>query len=331
MPNPYAKARSTAMPPLRFDAELIQTYNTAAPRYTSYPTALELAPIEDTLEADILQQREAHTPLSLYFHIPFCRHLCYYCACNKIITKKNSDSGDYLHYLLKEIDYKRRLLTAPNGTDKPMVKQLHLGGGTPTFLSDDEMVRLWEYLQTQFEFVDDKEGDYSIEIDPRELGAHTLATLRRLGFNRISLGVQDLADDVQIAVNRVHDAEQIEAIIQEARNLGFRSINIDLIYGLPKRPPQCSARLRVLSRCRPTAYRYLITRICLSVLRRKSKLRIPTCPSLVTSWPSLATPLTSSARRAISTLVSTILPSLMTVWRSHNARANCTATFKATP
>lgn len=242
IPNPYAKARSTPMPPLRFDAELIQTYNTAAPRYTSYPTALELAPIEDLLEADILQQREAHTPLSLYFHIPFCRHLCYYCACNKIITKKNSDSGDYLNYLLKEIEYKRRLLKAPNGADKPVVKQLHLGGGTPTFLSDAEMVKLWNYLQTQFEFVDDKEGDYSIEIDPRELGAHTLATLRRLGFNRISLGVQDLADEVQIAVNRVHDAEQIESIIKEARNLGFRSINIDLIYGLPKQTPASMQR-----------------------------------------------------------------------------------------
>ena len=241
--SPYASPRgsigSKALP--TFDEALIHKYNRSGPRYTSYPTALEFLPIADGLEAKILQNREARVPLSLYFHIPFCRHLCYYCACNKIITKKNSDSGDYLEYLIAEIKHKRRLLPNPENGAKPLVKQLHLGGGTPTFLRDEEMVQLWEFLQSQFEFLPENEGDYSIEIDPRELGDNTLQTLRQLGFNRISLGVQDLEDAVQIAVNRVHSAELIANILSEARKLGFHSINIDLIYGLPHQTPDTLA------------------------------------------------------------------------------------------
>ncbi|MFI8553811.1 oxygen-independent coproporphyrinogen III oxidase [Psychrobacter sp. NPDC077938] len=246
--NPYASTRGsiTSKQLPAFDEAIINKYNRSGPRYTSYPTALEFTPIPDSfenigLETKILQKREERAPLSLYFHIPFCRHLCYYCACNKIITKKNSDSGDYLQYLIAEITHKRRLLSAPEGSDKPLVKQLHLGGGTPTFLRDEEMVQLWEFLQTQFEFLPEAEGegegDYSIEIDPRELSENTLKILRNLGFNRISLGVQDLDETVQIAVNRVHSAELIESVLTEARELGFRSINIDLIYGLPHQTP----------------------------------------------------------------------------------------------
>lgn len=238
--NPYASTRGsiTSKQLPAFDEAMIQKYNRSGPRYTSYPTALEFTPIPVDLETKILKNREARAPLSLYFHIPFCRHLCYYCACNKIITKKNSDSGDYLQYLIKEITHKRRLLSAPEGRSKPVVKQLHLGGGTPTFLRDEEMVQLWQFLQTQFEFLSDDEGDYSIEIDPRELSGNTLKVLRDLGFNRISLGVQDLDESVQIAVNRVHSAELIENVLTEARELGFHSINIDLIYGLPHQTPE---------------------------------------------------------------------------------------------
>jgi len=237
--NPYASTRGSIMTKQlpTFDESIINKYNRSGPRYTSYPTALEFSPIADSIETTILQNREARAPLSLYFHIPFCRHLCYYCACNKIITKKNSDSGDYLQYLITEISHKRRLLAAPDDSSKPLVKQLHLGGGTPTFLSDEEMGQLWDFLQTQFEFLPEGEGDYSIEIDPRELGDETLKTLRNLGFNRVSLGVQDLDETVQIAVNRVHSAEMIENVLTEARELGFRSINIDLIYGLPHQTP----------------------------------------------------------------------------------------------
>lgn len=227
--NPYASAaRHDATTIHLFDEALIQKYNRSGPRYTSYPTALEFQPILEGEEAKILQNRDARVPLSLYFHIPFCRHLCYYCGCNKIITKKNSDSGDYLAYLFKEIRQKRALL---KGT--PVVEQLHLGGGTPTFLSDDELVELWHFLQTQFTFSDKPTADFSIEIDPRELRPNTLKILRELGFNRVSFGVQDLEETVQIAVNRVQPEELIQSVMNEARRLGYHSINIDLIYGLP--------------------------------------------------------------------------------------------------
>lgn len=211
---------------LEFDEALIHKYSGSAPRYTSYPTALEFRPIDDGTEQQILENRDPDTPLSLYLHIPFCRHLCYYCGCNKIISKKNSDSGDYLTQLFAEIRHKKSFL---KGT--PQVKQVHLGGGTPTFLSDDELVKLWHFLQTEFEF--DPAGDYSVEIDPRELRPDTLQILRNLGVNRLSFGVQDLAENVQIAVNRVQSYELIVDVMNTARQLGFESINIDLIYGLP--------------------------------------------------------------------------------------------------
>lgn len=247
--NPYAKRQfagaTDVVPQLVFDEAIIHKYNRSGPRYTSYPTALEFKPIEAGAEADILTSRDPNTPLSLYFHIPFCRHLCYYCACNKIITKKNSDAGDYLEYLFAEIKQKRALLTPPASGKKPFVKQLHLGGGTPTFFSDEELVALWQFLQTQFEFdipsEQGGEGDYSIEIDPRELSDTTLKTLRELGFNRVSFGVQDLDDKVQIAVNRVQSEDLIQSVMDEARSLGYHSINIDLIYGLPHQTPETFA------------------------------------------------------------------------------------------
>ena len=217
---------TTFAPSIEFDDALINKYNLSAPRYTSYPTALEFLPITDGMEADILRQKDPNVPLSIYIHIPFCRHLCYYCGCNKIITKKNSDAGDYLTYLFDEIRHKKSHL---QGT--PIVKQVHLGGGTPTFLSDDELGKLWRFLQSEFTFDDD--GDYSVEIDPRELRADTLSTLKSLGVNRLSFGVQDLDETVQIAVNRIQPLALIEKVMAEARHLDFASINIDLIYGLP--------------------------------------------------------------------------------------------------
>ncbi|UNU73927.1 oxygen-independent coproporphyrinogen III oxidase [Moraxella nasovis] len=233
--NPYANLEPLHFCGVTFDEQLINKYNRQGPRYTSYPTALEFLPIKDGTEQQILQQKDPSTPLSLYFHIPFCRHLCYYCGCNKIITKKNSDAGDYLDYLIKEIQHKKSLL---QGT--PIVKQLHLGGGTPTFFSDDELIRLWEFLHHEFDFADD--GDYSIEIDPRELGEHTLSTLKSLGFNRLSFGVQDLEEKVQIAVNRVQPESLVRAVMAEARQLDFKSINIDLIYGLPHQTTDSMAK-----------------------------------------------------------------------------------------
>lgn len=227
--NPYANANRDFHAQMRlFDEELIKKYNRAGPRYTSYPTALEFVPIMDGKESEILQNRDEKVPLSLYFHIPFCRTLCYYCACNKIITKKNSNSGDYLDYLFQEIKHKRSLLKG-----NPIVEQVHFGGGTPTFLSDDELVQLWDFLHEQFTFSDKDTADFGIEIDPRELRPTTLETLRKAGFNRVSFGVQDLEEKVQIAVNRIQSEELIRNVMAESRRLGFRSINIDLIYGLP--------------------------------------------------------------------------------------------------
>lgn len=225
-PNPYAHRTAQHFDGIRYDEALIQKYNRQGPRYTSYPTALEFMPIEQGVEAQILVNRNPAIPLSLYIHIPFCHHLCYYCGCNKIITKKNSDAGDYLTYLFAEIRHKKSLLRG-----KTWVKQLHLGGGTPTFLSDDELITLWDFLHEEFLFAD--EGDFSIEIDPRELRPNTLKILKDLGFNRLSFGVQDLDKKVQIAVNRVQSLELIQNVMQEAQALGFGSTNIDLIYGLP--------------------------------------------------------------------------------------------------
>jgi oxygen-independent coproporphyrinogen III oxidase len=217
-----------------WDPLLIQRYNRPGPRYTSYPTAVEFVAVDDdSTERSAYQQRDPQKPLSLYLHIPFCRHVCYYCGCNKIVTKDTSRAAPYLDYLKDEIRRKRLLLQPAANGKLALVEQMHLGGGTPTFLSDDELRDLMGFLHEQFEFSQASSADFSIEVDPRELRPTTLALLRELGFNRISYGVQDLEPAVQEAVNRVQSEEMIRQVMNEARALGFRSINIDLIYGLP--------------------------------------------------------------------------------------------------
>jgi oxygen-independent coproporphyrinogen-3 oxidase len=228
---------------LHWDPELIQRYNRAGPRYTSYPTAVEFKVIDnDQIEKDLLSQRDPSIPVSLYLHIPFCAHVCYYCGCNKVVTKDRSKSEPYLALLKTEIDRKAALLkgnSLKNSDDKnpdakkPMVEQMHWGGGTPTFLSDEQIVDLMNHLHERFQFSTAASADYSIEIDPRELRPTTLRLLRELGFNRTSFGVQDLNAQVQQAVNRIQPESMIRDVMTEARDLGFRSINIDLIYGLP--------------------------------------------------------------------------------------------------
>lgn len=214
---------------LHWDPELIQRYNRSGPRYTSYPTAVEFKVVEnDQAERELLSQRNPDVPLSLYLHIPFCAHVCYYCGCNKIVTKDRSKSEPYLELLKTEIDRKAELLQG-----NPIVEQMHWGGGTPTFLSDEQMVELMQHLRKRFNFSTAKSADFSIEIDPRELRPNTLKLLRELGFNRTSFGVQDLNEKVQKAVNRIQPEDMIRKVMLEARELGFRSINIDLIYGLP--------------------------------------------------------------------------------------------------
>ena len=209
-----------------FDQELINRYDRAGPRYTSYPTAVEF---HDEFTIRDLLKAEGHSKaLSLYFHIPFCDTVCFYCACNKIATKDRSKVELYLKALEQEMLMQANLLD----WQRP-VEQLHWGGGTPTFLSDEQMVWLMSRTKSLFNMLDNDEGQYSIEIDPREVSPTTLRTLREIGFNRLSLGLQDLDERVQVAVNRVQSAELTFGVMQQARELGFKSVSLDLIYGLP--------------------------------------------------------------------------------------------------
>jgi oxygen-independent coproporphyrinogen-3 oxidase len=171
-------------------------------------------------------------PLSLYLHIPFCDTVCYYCACNKIVTKNREKAATYLAYLKREVEMQGRLFAGMNE-----VAQLHFGGGTPTYLSDAQMGELMDHLRRCFRFAADDQGEYSIEVDPRTVSAERVHSLRAQGFNRISLGVQDFDAEVQKAVNRIQPEEETRAIIAAARDAGFRSVSIDLIYGLPKQTP----------------------------------------------------------------------------------------------
>ncbi len=231
--------------------ELLRRYDVAGPRYTSYPTAdrfVEAFTANDYVQA--LQQRRSGAaalvlPLSLYVHIPFCESLCYYCACNKIITKHHDRAAEYLRYLSREVD----LHTAQLGVGQT-VSQLHLGGGTPTFLSDAELRELMAMLRRSFTLAPG--GEYSIEVDPRTIDASRLDTLAELGFNRLSFGVQDFDLAVQKAVHRVQPAEQVFALVEAARARGFESVNVDLIYGLPQQTPESFTRtLKQVTELRP--------------------------------------------------------------------------------
>ena len=222
-----------SVPSVYFDAALIAKMSQQGPRYTSYPTADRFRAgyghAEYAAVVGQLGQDSERLPLSLYLHIPFCESLCYYCACNKIITKEHDKAAIYLEYLKREISLQSALLGSAQ-----RVEQLHLGGGTPTYLTDAQMGSLMDHLRSSFAFADDDSGEFSIEIDPRTVDAERIRSLRRQGFNRVSLGVQDFDPEVQKAVNRIQpDALTFDAI-SAAREAGFRSISIDLIYGLPK-------------------------------------------------------------------------------------------------
>lgn len=221
--------------------DLLRQYDLSGPRYTSYPTAdrfIEAFGADDYVQA--LQQRRRgggamKLPLSLYVHIPFCESLCYYCACNKVITKHHERAQEYLRYLGREVV----LQTTHLGLGQ-VVSQLHLGGGSPTFLSDDELRALMAMLRRSFALAPG--GEYSIEVDPRTVDAGRLAVLAELGFNRLSFGVQDFEPAVQKAVHRIQPTEQVFSLVETARKLGFESINVDLIYGLPRQTPESFER-----------------------------------------------------------------------------------------
>ena len=221
----------TSQTDLVFDPQLIRRFDVNGPRYTSYPTADRFVEAfnADALKAWLAKRTVGGVskPLSLYFHIPFCNTICYYCACNKIITKDHGRSAKYLKYLAKEIAMQAAALEGGHH-----VAQLHLGGGTPTFLSHDEMRQLLASVREHFTLVPN--GEYSIEVDPRKVDSATVELLAELGFNRMSVGVQDFAEDVQKAVNRIQSFEETQLVIDAARANGFKSISLDLIYGLPK-------------------------------------------------------------------------------------------------
>lgn len=216
---------------LIFDPQIIRRFDVSGPRYTSYPTADRFVEAFD--EAAYRSWLGKRTiggigrALSLYFHIPFCNTICYYCACNKIITKDHGRSAKYLKYLGKEMALQAEALDGPRD-----VVQLHWGGGTPTFLSHDEMRRLMETTRQHFRMLPD--GEYSIEVDPRKVDRETIKLLAELGFNRMSVGVQDFDPRVQQAVNRIQSLEETQLVIESAREFGFKGLSVDLIYGLPK-------------------------------------------------------------------------------------------------
>jgi oxygen-independent coproporphyrinogen III oxidase len=233
--NAQALASSELHPPA-ITQEVLTRLDVAGPRYTSYPTAdrfVEAFGPDQYRQA--LAQRAcgagavggAAAPLSVYVHVPFCESVCYYCACNKVVTKRHERSEPYLLALFQEIDI--HVATLGRGQS---LSQLHLGGGTPTFLSDEQLERLLVKLQSAFRFVPG--GEYAIEIDPRTVDAERLNRLAALGFNRLSLGVQDFDPQVQQAVHRVQPYESVADLTVAARGAGFDSINMDLIYGLPR-------------------------------------------------------------------------------------------------
>ena len=217
-----------------WDQAILDKYNYSGPRYTSYPTALEFHEAFTVSDYDMACTQYPERPLSLYVHIPFCHKLCYYCGCNKVITRHSHKADEYLDVIEHEIRQRAALLQGRE------VTQLHFGGGTPTFLSKAQITRLMMILRDEFNFTQDAE--ISIEVDPREIELDMLDHLRSEGFNRLSIGVQDFNKEVQKLVNRELDEEFIFAMVARAKQLGFRSTNLDLIYGLPKQTKESFAK-----------------------------------------------------------------------------------------
>ncbi|MDI1320395.1 MAG: oxygen-independent coproporphyrinogen III oxidase [bacterium] len=226
--------RYTVRPNIEPALELVRKYNIPGPRYTSYPTAPQFSESIDreALRAEVGRDNlDAASPLSLYFHVPFCESLCWYCGCTTVITKRRTSAGEYIGLLEKEL-----ALTAPVLNPARPVTQLHFGGGTPTFLPPEEIDRLATVIHRHFKFAPDSEN--SVEIDPRRLTKEHVEAFRRLGCNRASLGVQDTNPEVQLAVHRWQPLEQTAEAIKWLRESGFQSVSLDLIYGLPLQTPE---------------------------------------------------------------------------------------------
>ncbi len=214
-----------------FDTDLIGRYGGRGPRYTSYPTALQF---DESLTPDdyrdkAAQSNSSNVPLSLYVHIPFCHSLCYYCGCNKIVTRNQARVDRYMEMLYREIEMQSALFDRDR-----KVEQLHFGGGTPTYLDSEQLSELLDKLRAAFNFDDSDEREFSIEVDPRTVDADGIRHLAKLGFNRLSLGIQDFEPAVMEAVNRIQTPDEVRALVDSAVEAGFGSISFDLIYGLPQ-------------------------------------------------------------------------------------------------
>lgn len=217
--------------PLQWDEALIRKYDLVGPRYTSYPTAPQFNEnfSEESFHEAVMRSNQSARPLSLYIHIPFCESLCFYCGCNKVVTSNKSRAFTYLQYLEKEMAANSELFDGSR-----LVTQLHWGGGTPTFISDDEMSWLMKMTRQHYQLLNNDEGEYSIEIHPGKVSSKTMKHLRDLGFNRVSMGVQDFDPEVQRAVNRYNSRDDVNRLMQSLREQNYQSISMDLIYGLPK-------------------------------------------------------------------------------------------------
>ncbi len=234
-PRTAAAAAAATYAPIHFDARLLGRYDVNGPRYTSYPTALQF---RDDFDASdyaraAAQSKRTGKPLSLYVHIPFCDTVCFYCACTKVVTHNRAHADAYVARLHTEMARQASLMGAGRA-----LTQMHWGGGTPTFLSLEQIASLIDTISRQFVMTPDDSAEYSIEIDPRSAGPASIRALRALGFNRLSIGVQDFDPRVQQAIHRVQPRALVEAALDAARSCGFRSVNFDLIYGLPHQTPE---------------------------------------------------------------------------------------------
>jgi len=252
MPNPVTPAPDAAA--TREDVAnqlaLAEKYACQGPRYTSYPTAPHFRDdfdIPNYLDWQRQEYSQESAPLSLYVHIPFCRDICYYCACNKVVTRDKGVAREYLSHLFREIEIQSRLV----GNRRP-ITQMHWGGGTPTFLDNAEITELMHTLASHFRLLDKGYREYSIELDPRTVDAATIALLKGIGFNRISLGIQDFDPLVQKSINRVQSLTSVSKLVECIRAHGFRSLSFDLIYGLPHQDRHTMAEtLRKVIQLRP--------------------------------------------------------------------------------
>lgn len=219
-----------AASPVCFDEELVSRYGGRGPRYTSYPTALQFSEsfTADDYRRIAIASNKVDKPLSLYLHVPFCRSLCYYCACNKVVTRNAERVQTYLRALYREIEFQAALFERERN-----VRQLHFGGGTPTYLSRHELSGLMSTLHSAFSLEQGAKREFSIEVDPRSVNRESVSMLSDLGFNRLSLGIQDFDPRVQMAVNRIQSAGDVENLLEGARRSGFGSVSFDLMYGLP--------------------------------------------------------------------------------------------------